>query len=185
MTQIVVRSKSSSNFDITYKPGFYQRNEKRIHQALMELFAERHVNLKTVEVCKLAQISSPTFYLHYRNCREALYSYEQKLESEFVAILPDSPKRFAAFVALLSFVERNQSYFAVSFQKRDLYLLTKILLRLKPILSSESVPDHFYMMYAANIGAYMMFWGQREKFAKVLIHDHAEKLTRIRVMRWF
>lgn len=86
------------------KHKIFLKNQRAIHKVLNQALAHRRLNLKLQEVCKLANITLPTFYSHCRDTNEALHNYEVNLKQEFANSLPTHFSREAYFTVLLAFV---------------------------------------------------------------------------------
>ena len=61
----------------------YRKNELLIQYELVRAIEERRIGLRATEIYTRAKLSRPTFYLHCRNCDDALRQYEANLLYEF------------------------------------------------------------------------------------------------------
>lgn len=158
----------------------FLRQERLIHQGLDGALIKRRIGLKTSELCREIGIASSTFYLHYKNCDEALVSYELGLEEKFVRLLPDDAGRDLAFTLLLNFVAQHRHYFLSTFRSRDMYLLAKLVKHI--CVAGAELSQKSYVLYVWSVEAMIWCWGECDKFSEVKMEKYRKKLMLLRVM---
>ncbi len=161
----------------------FVKNQKGIHKALHRAIGERRVNLKAVDICELAQITPPTFYLHCRDTNEALHSYETELKTEFSNLLPVSFNREAYFTMLLAFVRQHKDYFGATFRNHDLYLLSQIIDSSRSSLVSQRTTDRTYANYTGALKTIIVMWGNCDHFSKDMMPTYTKMLLYTRITR--
>lgn len=161
----------------------YRQNHKKIQQEIFRAVANRDISVRVSQVCRKADITAPTFYLHYRNCNDVLDCYEGSLLEEFRRNLSRSLNHETTFHLLLIFIYQHRQYFRASFRGRNFYAMAEILRELRPVLARRMLDDRVYMAYAANVVAHIAWWGIRERFSRDAIPDYASRLAKIRFVR--
>lgn len=160
----------------------YAQNERRIRESVLKAVAERNISTRVSDICKQASLSTPTFYLHHKNCNEVLSSYEGELLVEFEAMLLKDFNRIDIFSSLLLFMWRHQRYFWACFASQNLYLLTRLLLGLQKYLVGPGVGRKTYVFYCSSIMALLIWWGRVEMFSKELIPEYTRQLKNLRLV---
>lgn len=141
----------------------YVNNDKLIIKALCAILRDRRINVRTAELYKLAKVSSPTFYLHYRDANDARYSYERRLSLELAERVPKHARPQLFFTILMSLIKKHYSYFAAVAVSGDHYLLSKMLLAHRKHLVSSDVDDCSFIIYASHLQAIIGCWLWRHK----------------------
>lgn len=158
----------------------YRRQEAKIRRGLEKALARRHIGVRAADFCREAKVENQTFYLHYRNCDEALIQYELDLEEEFVRSLPRGATRDLSFTLLLNFIARYRRYFSAAFQGRNMYLVVRLV---QHACSTSAKLDHkSYFLYMWLVGAMILCWGECDRFAERKKEKYRKQLMRLRVM---
>jgi AcrR family transcriptional regulator len=85
----------------------------RLEQAAMELFSERGFQETTVaEIAERAGLTERTFFRHFADKREVLFSGGSVLEEEIISALDRTPKSLSAIDAVGVAVEAGGALFA-------------------------------------------------------------------------
>ena len=161
----------------------YMKQEMMIQRGIEHALAKRRIGLKTTELCRDAKIASPTFYLHYKNCDEALVGRELAMEESFVRSLPQNMKKDAAFTKLLAFVIRHQHYFAASFRSRNFYLLVRLIQHAIPY--TKKLQHRAYTLYVWSIGAVIFCFGECDRFSEKKAETYRQILMKLRMIDWW
>lgn len=170
---------SSGPFNPKHKT--FLRNEKKIQNEVFRAVADRNISTRVSHVCKQINLSQPTFYLHHRNCNEALASYEDKLLQEFAQVFLADYNRIEVFTSLLDFVQRYHRYFEACFKSRNLYLIVEMLSSLRPYLVNSATNTKTYILYSSTIIALLAWWGKSDCFSKRLMPDYIRQLMSLRI----
>ena len=168
----------------------YRQNEKLIRQEISETIAKRSISAKVSKICKQANISTPTFYLHHRNPDEALMSYEEELYGEFLRLVVENAKKYTQeadkihiFELLLLYISKNNGYFKASLVSNNLHLLYNILGELCVYVVGDRISDRTGLFYITNLLAVIMWWGNKEGFSKQKLGERAREMAAVRV--WY
>jgi len=160
----------------------FVRNEKKIQHEVIKALANRNISTRVSYICKRINLSQPTFYLHHRNCNEALVSYENDLLQKFAHLLLEDYNRIEIFTSLLFFIYQHCQYFRACFEGWNFYLIIKMLLELRPYLVSPSVGSKTYIFYMSSIIALLVWWGKTDHFSKEVIPEYIKQLTQMRIV---
>lgn len=158
----------------------FLRQEKLIRRGLEQALAQRRIGLKATELCRDAKIANPTFYLHYKNCDDALIQYELALEEAFVKILPRNPRKDLSFTLLLNYILQNRHYFSSTFQNRNLYLLSRLIRY--AITPKAGLNQKAYALYLWSVKTMIWCWGEHDGFSEAKLDLYLKKLSMLRVM---
>ena len=162
----------------------YQRSENSIRRVVAHALGERRINLRAVEICHSANISSPTFYLHCHDSNAALTNYERDIKNEFRPLIPSKHVHHeVTFTILLNFIRHHQKYFSAAVRSRNAWMLLQLLDMLRPILVSSQITDRTYTVYAGSLSAIIICWGEYESFARNKISLYTRKMLQTRLVR--
>lgn len=162
----------------------YQRNENSIRRVITKAIANRKINLRTIDVCHDANISSPTFYLHCQDSNVALTNYEQEICAEFNSLVPSEHTHHEiTFTILLNFIRHHQRYFSAAIHSHNAWLLCQLLDILRPNLVDNHITDRSYTVYAGSLSAIITCWGRHEGFASNKIPFYTRKMTQTRIVK--
>ncbi len=168
----------------------YRKNELLIQQELVRAIENRRIGLRATEIYTKAKLSRPTFYLHCRNCDDALRQYEAKLLYEFENLSAFSYVGASAnscdlaFTVLMGFVSKHQAYFLANFKNYNFYLLTKLIEKVLSGHSSRISDPQSQTAYIAAIEALISHWGRHDHFASRLIPYYVQALQHPPHFRW-
>lgn len=160
----------------------YQKNERSIQQTLHKAIKTRTISVRVKDVCKAAQISSPTFYSHYRSIDVALSEYENKLKQKYLEVLPKDLNKELRFTLLLNFMWKYHRYFAACFEGYNFYLIVKLVQLTRPNLAQTKINQKAYTIYVATIVGILVCFGRFEKFNEKAVSEYAKKLANLRIM---
>lgn len=160
----------------------YQKNERSIQRTLHKAIETRTISVRVKDVCEAAQISSPTFYLHYRSIDAALFEYENKLERKYLEVLPKDLNRELRFTLLLNSMRKYHRYFAACIEGRNFYLMVKLVQLTRPNLAQTKINQKAYIIYMATIIGILVCFGRLEKFDDKIILEYAKRLASLRIM---
>lgn len=167
----------------------YCYNEHSLNRVLCQKLSERSISIKARDIYKDAGVTSPTFYYHYHNSNDARINYEHKLEQSFKHRMPTTTKdtyaRSVFFLILTSFVKSNQIYFRAVAEGDDHHFLKQLLHSYRTILASSTISDHNYATYVAAIIAIINYWLLQDSNAPSATATYAERLSNVRVVRWW
>lgn len=146
------------------------RTEGLIRNALIRLMYNRRINIRMIELCREAKITSPTFYSHYSDAEDVLRDQESILSSEIEKYIRKTcdaakaaPRQATLFRVLLEFVSKHQKYFDVMASNQDRTLIYSIFKFLKPLLHSWRMSDFDYEIYSHSIITIIYHWCIVEK----------------------
>ncbi|MDI5962344.1 TetR family transcriptional regulator [Streptomyces sp. SL13] len=93
--------------------GRWQPNARgRLEQAALDLFGERGFEQTTAaQIAERAGLTERTFFRHYGDKREVLFSGARELEEAFVTTLADTPETAAPMEAMASALETIAAFF--------------------------------------------------------------------------
>lgn len=182
-TNIKTKSKLSRGAHNT-RDKRYQRSENSIRRVVAHALGERRINLRTVEICHSANISSPTFYLHCHDSNAALTNYERDIQNEFRSLIPSKQVHHEiTFTILLNFIRHHQKYFSAAVRSRSAWMLQQLLDMLRPVLVSSQITDRTYTVYTGSLSAIIICWGEHEGFASSKIPLYTQKMLQTRLIR--
>ena len=160
----------------------FEKNERLIEQSLHKAIETRTISVRAKDICETANISSPTFYLHYRNVDAALFGYENKLEQKFQEMLPNDLNKEIRFTILLKFIGQYNRYFAACFTSQNFYLVMKLIQLTRPNLAQTKINQKAYIVYANTVVGVLICFGKFEKFSSKAVPLYAKKLANLRIM---
>lgn len=162
----------------------FLRNEKIIQRNIAKIIAERRISVRVRDICRSSDISAPTFYLHYRNCNDALHKQEVKIKRLFREVLPEKCSREGAFTILMVFMCQHQVYFKATLKSYNLYLLTELIEIMKPYILPSDVNPKTYALYTGSLKGMFVYWYQHDRLAKDKIPYYVEQLMAMRLTYW-
>lgn len=148
----------------------YRKNELLIQYELVRAIEERRIGLRATEIYTRAKLSRPTFYLHCRNCDDALRQYEANLLYEFQNLSAlnyvgsPSVSSDVSFTVLMSFIGKHQSYFSANFKNYNFYLLTILVEKVLPDSPPLIKDTQSRAAYLAIIESLILHWGKHDNF---------------------
>lgn len=161
----------------------YISNDKSITDVLCLMLRSRSINIHAAELYKRAKISSPTFYLHYRNTDDAREQYEARLSTELAHRIPKNASPQVFFTILINFILHNQQYFTAVSESCDHYWLTEILTHYRKRLVSQDVNDRNFMIYIGILQVTIDCWLKFDLPKEASIDSCVKDLTRVKVPR--
>jgi len=163
----------------------YRRNENAINRALCAQISQRRIDIKARELYEAAGVTSPTFYLHYHSPHDALTSYERKLSRDFQAKSSFISNKQTFYIVLTQFISRNHNYFTAVAQGSDHHLLKQVLSSYRETLVGHDISDHNFEAYIGVSIFLINYWITRRDTRPVSTDIYAERLARIRPIRWW
>lgn len=136
----------------------YKNTELMIHQVMNSALRKRRIGLRIKEVCDEAQITRPTFYLHYTSVDAALRAYEQEIEFELLELLKSQQNREVVFMVMLRYVANHKEYFSAVCGVRNSWILTEVLLAMRSRLAFGIRSDKNYQFYVRSLIAIICLW---------------------------
>lgn len=162
----------------------YQQNSQLIYSALCDGISQRNCHIKVTDICRNAGISSPTFYLHFRDSNDAMRSYEESLEQSFHRLVPARAKRDYVLALLLDFVAMNQQYFLAAQQGKSHYLLSRLIVHYRAALVGEQVSDRAFSTYVYVLQIVIACWMEYDGSTPESTKACLNRMKAIRVMDW-
>ncbi len=161
----------------------YIYNGKRVRKSLCKRLSDRSINVRAKELYEDAGITSPTFYLHFRDSNDVLSQYEQDLETDFYEIVPPTKKREVVFVILTEYIVKNRQYFLATHHGDNYSLLKKIIYHYRLVFVSEDISDRSFANYAGTLIVTINCWLCFDKLDKISAAKCAQRLKMIRVVK--
>ena len=100
------------------------------------MLREKAFGIQVRELCRRAEVSSPTFYRHYSSVDDAVQQIESELVVRFAARLGNlnDMQTGRALTQMLFYVARNQDYFELVLARGNVRVIVEMLNVLKPVL---------------------------------------------------
>lgn len=163
----------------------YRRNDNAIKRALCQQISKRRIDIKAKELYEAAGVTSPTFYLHYHNPRDALKRYEQKLSQDFQTKSAFISNKQTFYIMLAQFISQNYNYFNAVARGSDHYLLKQVLSSYRETLVGHDVSDHNFEAYIGVSISLINHWITQGNAKASLTDFCTERLARVRPIRWW
>lgn len=161
----------------------YISNDKSIINVLCVMIKSRRINIRAVELYKPANLSSPTFYLHYRSADDVRQHYEQDLKMGLKQRVPRRASPQIFFTILVNFILHNQQYFIAVSESCDHYLLTEILVSHRRILVSRGTSTRAFMAYIGHLQVVIDCWLKFDLPKEASIEKCVKELIKIKPPR--
>lgn len=169
----------------TLRDARYRKSDQRIRRALNEALAKRRINLRPVEICRLATITYQTFHAHYASSDEALRKHEARIQQKFQDRLPATAvSQAVVFTILLGFVREECGYFGATLPAADYWLLTTLFVVLRPRLAQQGIANCTYDVYAQTQIGIIACWARYDDFALQRIPYYVDALRTTRMMNY-
>ena len=184
----ITQSKQKSKSNLSLGPHNPQdrrftASEHKLHHALHYGLRHRLINFRALDIYRLAHLTAPTFYLHYRNSNHALRQYERKLISEFLSSFHTTqPSREVIFTVMLSFIYKHRSYFNATLPNHNFWLLNEMFRKIHHQLVSSNINNKCYDIYVNSLTGLIYCWNIHEKFNPDKMKFYVKKLTQTRIM---
>lgn len=162
----------------------YQQNSQLIYAALCDGLSKRDCHIKVTDLCREAGISSPTFYLHFRDSNDAMRSYEESLAQAFYQLVPVQARRDYVLTLLLDFIVINQQYFSAAQQGKSHYLLSRLIVHYRTVLVGERVSDRIFSNYAYALQIAIACWLRYDGVTPESTQACLKRMKAIQVIDW-
>lgn len=163
----------------------YRRNENAINRALCSQISQRRIDIKAKELYEAAGVTSPTFYLHYHNPRDALANYEQKIAQDFQARASLISNKQTFYIILTQLISNNYSYFTAVARGNDHHPLKQVLSSYRDVLGGRGISDHNFEAYIGVSIFLINYWITQGNTKASLTDFCAERLASVRPIRWW
>lgn len=157
---------------------------KRIENVTLLLHSKRIIGIRIVDICRMAKIAIQTFYGYFFGASDVLQKQELAIEERFLEAMPKEAKREVAFRSLLIFIIKERSYFSITLKMLDMYLLSRLLHRMRPLLVGDDVDDLTYNTYVGALMTVVSAWRDNHNFSKDTIEEYTRRLMRVRIQKW-
>lgn len=152
-------NKSSNTTKLTHSTNKrFLKNKSSINSALCEHIASRRINVQVADLCSAANITTSTFYAHYKDSNHALAVLEDDLATEFRLRLPQNTTRTTFFDLLTIFIIHNYQYFEAACTSSNHYLLTRIFTDHRQLLVGDHVSNRSFLSYTGSLIMIITCW---------------------------
>lgn len=161
----------------------FQQTENKFYEIVCNKISERRLDVKVKEFYEEANVAKSTFYAHFQNSTEVRNSLEQKLENDFLGLVPVYANKSYILEVLTIYIARNRHYFLAVHRSSDRYLLTRLLRHYRYNLVGRYVKDEIFHLYILNLQNIISCWLKFGMLSQTSALEVAEQLKHVSMPR--